>query len=391
MKILRVIPSMNPVHGGPCQGIRYSIPGMKKLGVYNEVVSMDNPGESFLGNDPFIIHAIGKSSGPWKYNPGLLHWLLKNLQRFDVVIIHGLWLYHSYAVNRAVLKMRKNNEYSPRVLVMPHGMLDPWFQQAAGRKIKAIRNTIYWRFIEKNVINNSDGVLFTSKEELKLAKKTFPSYKPRHELNAGYGILPPPGFNEKMRDSFLKQTSGITGKKYLLYLSRIDIKKGVDLLIKSYRHCRQEFPGLPYLVIAGPGLDSPFGKSLRALAGNDDHIIFPGMLTGAAKWGAIYGCEAFILPSHQENFGIAVAEALACGKPVLISRKINIWQDIIEQEAGYAEEVSAEGITLLIKKWIRLDGAGRKDMGENAGLLFRNKFTADQAARQMLHVIKEIT
>ena len=133
MKILRVIPSMNPVHGGPCQGIRYSIPGMKKLGIYNEVVCMDNPGEPFLGNDSFIIHAIGKSGGPWKYNPRLFGWLLKNLQRFDVVIIHGLWLYHSYAVNKAILKIRGNNAYSPKVLVMPHGMLDPWFQQAAGR------------------------------------------------------------------------------------------------------------------------------------------------------------------------------------------------------------------------------------------------------------------
>ena len=91
-------------------------------------------------------------------------------------------------------------------------------------------------------------------------------------------------------------------------------------------------------MIAGPGLDTAFGREMRQLAESlcpqpstltpQPAVFFPDMLTGDAKWGALYGCEAFVLPSHQENFGIAVVEALACGKPVLISNQVNIWREI---------------------------------------------------------------
>ena len=78
------------------------------------------------------------------------------------------------------------------------------------------------------------------------------------------------------------------------------------------------------------------------------------MLTGHAKWGAFYGAEAFILPSHQENFGIAVVEALACGKPVLISKQVNIWHEIIEGGGGLVEEDTTAGTLRLLESWQRL-------------------------------------
>ena len=77
-----------------------------------------------------------------------------------------------------------------------------------------------------------------------------------------------------------------------------------------------------------------------------------GMLSGAAKWGALYGCEAFVLPSHQENFGIAVVEALACGRPVLISDQVNIWREIVEDGAGIAEADTEEGVEKLLRRFL---------------------------------------
>jgi hypothetical protein len=76
------------------------------------------------------------------------------------------------------------------------------------------------------------------------------------------------------------------------------------------------------------------------------------MLSGAAKWGALYGCEAFVLPSHQENFGIAVVEALACGKPVLISDQVNIWREIVEDGAGLVEGDTEEGVEKLLRNFL---------------------------------------
>src|SRR6185436_9961271 len=112
--------------------------------------------------------------------------------------------------------------------------------------------------------------------------------------------------------------------------------------------------------------DTPFGKQLQDLAKGNDDIIFTGMLTGNSKWATIYNSEAFILPSHQENFGIAVVEALACNKPVLISRQVNIWKEIIEAGAGFADDVSEEGITRLLRNWDETDGEGKKAMNEHA-------------------------
>src|SRR4051794_35330867 len=93
---------MNPSHGGPCQGIRNSIPELELLGVHNEVLSLDVPHAPFLGKDTFTIHALGGARSSWNYNSKLIPWLENNLHRFDVVIVHGLWLYQSYAVNKVI-------------------------------------------------------------------------------------------------------------------------------------------------------------------------------------------------------------------------------------------------------------------------------------------------
>ena len=79
-------------------------------------------------------------------------------------------------------------------------------------------------------------------------------------------------------------------------------------------------------------------------------MLFPGMVGGKQKWAAFRGAKAFVLPSHQENFGIAVAEALACGCPVLISNKVNIWREIAEGKAGIVTDDTPEGTYLLLQR-----------------------------------------
>jgi glycosyltransferase involved in cell wall biosynthesis len=191
-------------------------------------------------------------------------------------------------------------------------MLDPYFQKAPERRLKAIRNQIYWKLIEQKLINRADGLLFTCEAELLLARETFTPYHPKRELNVGYGIQEPPAFTPAMRDAFLNKCPEIADKSYILFLSRVHEKKGADLLIKAYSSIRNSSSSK--LIIAGPGMETDYGKSLIQIVKEDhlEHSVhFTGMLSGDAKWGAFYGCETFVLPSHQENFGIAVVEALA--------------------------------------------------------------------------------
>src|SRR5690606_13654692 len=147
---------------------------------------------------------------------------------------------------------------------------------------------------------------------------------------------------------FLEKCPEVRSKKYWLFLSRIHQKKGVDMLISAYVKLKTLYPDIPDLVIAGPGSETTSGKSLRRAA-EGQNIHFPGMLTGNAKWGAFYGAECYILPSHQENFGIAIVEALACAKPVLISDQINIWREIKNGEGGLISRDTEKGVYALLE------------------------------------------
>jgi glycosyltransferase involved in cell wall biosynthesis len=111
------------------------------------------------------------------------------------------------------------------------------------------------------------------------------------------------------------------------------------------------------------------------------------MLTGPAKWGAFYCCDAFILPSHQENFGIAVIEALACAKPVLISDQVNIWHEIIKAKAGIVATDTLTGTLKLMEEWEKLTQEEHKRMAENGRRVFEKHFTIDRAAHNLLEAI----
>ncbi|RWY48090.1 glycosyltransferase [Mucilaginibacter gilvus] len=401
MKLLHIIASMDPASGGPCQGIRNTNPELMHNGVSREVVCLDDPNSAFLGMDNFTIHALGPAQGQWQYSHKLRPWLLANMGRFDVVVINGLWLYSSYAgwsVKRELERNAKKTNVPanvPKLYVMPHGMLDPYFQRARDRRLKAIRNWFYWKLVERRVVNDADGLFFTCELELELARQAFSPYHPKKEVNVGYGIIAPPQHTTAMDEAFYKKCPEMKGKPFLLFFSRIHKKKGVDLLIKAYAEIvNKNIPetGEHYkLVVAGPGLDSSYGKMLERLIAHypdlKNNIIFTGMLTGDVKWGALYNCDAFVLPSHQENFGIAVVEALACGKPVLVSHQVNIWKEIQSGGGGIIASDSIDGTQELLNTWVNLSKAEKQAMGKNAAQVFKDHFNIELVAK---HFIKAI-
>lgn len=352
MKLLHVITSMDPKMGGVCQAVRSIAVGLSQLDVINEVLSLDAPDASFLSTDPLKIHALGPARGPWAYSAAITPWLLEKVTTYDVVIVHGLWQFHSFAVGKALQLLRRDiaaKAFIPKMFVMPHGMLDPYFQRAAGRKIKAIRNWAYWKVIEADVVNRADGLLFTCDEERNLAREPFRPYHPAHELVVGLGVEEPPKYRDQLVQQFRAHCLGGSNDKFILFLSRIHEKKGVDLLLNSSKNTKHSKHNL---VVAGPGLETTYGISMKKIVDESNApVTFVGMLSGDIKWGAFYGCEAFILPSHQENFGIAVVEALACCKPVLISNQVNIWREVKDGGGGLVANDTLEGADELLSLW----------------------------------------
>lgn len=388
---------MNPETGGVCEAVRICANGLQAMGVQNEVVSVDD--EIFNKADKFVQHALGPAKNAWYYSKNLLPWLIDNITRFDAVIVHGLWLYHGYAVYRT-LNSLKINEAKPKLFVMPHGMLDPYFQRAKGRRIKAIRNVIYWGLIEKKLINSADEILFTCETELILAREPFWPYKPKVETIVGLGVTAPPAYDINMARDFKNSVPQISDSPYLLFLSRIHEKKGADLLIDAYKKIAEEHINanttgttapLPKLVIAGPGLDTAYGLQMQQMVSESavlkELIYFPGMLTGAAKWGAFYGCEAFILPSHQENFGIAVVEALTCNKPVLISNQVNIWRELQEAGGALVADDTQTGTYQMLANWHGLSSTEKEKMGFKARDCYEQHFEVNTVINRFHDVL----
>jgi glycosyltransferase involved in cell wall biosynthesis len=392
MQILRLISSMAPEGGGPAQGIRNSVPALARLGVHNEVVCLDDPGKAESWSDPFPVHALGQGSGPWHYSKALIPWLVEQLPRFDAVINHGLWQYPSYAIRQACAMLKKQGKEIP-YYVMPHGMLDPWFQKAPERRLKAWRNSLYWALLERRTVADAAGLLFTCAEELRLARQTFPSsYQPRNELNVGYGISDVPELPKEERQERM-EALGYTGSgvNTLLFLSRIHPKKGLLELLGAYVRMHGQGCSLPKLLVAGPGMETPYGRQAAELAATlpPGTVQFLGMLKGRDKWAAFQTCEAFILPSHQENFGIAVVEALASGKPVIITDQVNIWSEVIDAGAGLCSSDDIQGLIDALSIWIRTPLKKRLEMGTAASRLHREQFSVNGHAGQLLTSLKD--
>lgn len=391
MKVLRITLSLDPVQGGVAQAIRSTVPRLLQADAECEVVTLDPPDASFIKNDRFKVHALGPASTPWNYSKTLLPWLINNLSSYDAVIIDGLWTYTSHATIKAIgqLTLNRNNRV-PKVFVMPHGMLDPYFQRDPSRRLKAIRNWFYWKLFEAKVINNADGLLFTCEQELLLAREPFKPYHPKREFNVGLGIEEPPVKSDEMVEEFLSSCAPLKGNPYFLFISRIHEKKGVDILVKSYARSRRS--DSPKLVIAGPGLETPYGQQILQEVkdlGLENEIFFPGMLQGGRKWGAFYGSLAFCLPSHQENFGIAVVEALACGRPVIISDQVNIWREIEDNGGGIISADNSDGYTKSFERWNQMSEQQRTEMGVGARAAFEKHFSIVPAAKKMVAVLKQ--
>lgn len=394
MRLIRAIPTLDPRWGGPCQGIRSSVVPLARAGLISEVLCADSPDAHWLEADRFPIKALGPARCGYSYSPRMRPWLEVNLHRFDAVIVHTLWQWHGAAVLFALNKVRRQRGASPALFVMPHGGLDPWYQRDKSRRLKALRNIVYWWVIERRLINSADALLFTSVEEGELARTTFPGYAPKREFCVKYGIPAAPAFREEMDQAFRAVVPDLPRERpYFLYLGRIHPKKGVDWLVEAYAQVlatASPAKNVPALVIAGPGGDSAFGGAVKQAVprnGLEGHVHFTGMLEGDSKWGALYGCEAGVMCSHQENFGISLVEALSCDRPVLITNKVNIWREIEADGGGFVAEHSPAAFARLLQEWTQEKREHRRLSPRNC---YEKNFGIEQHAETFASVIKSV-
>jgi glycosyltransferase involved in cell wall biosynthesis len=369
--ILHLIRTLDPERGGPVTFLKQLSAANAAMGIRDAILTLDRNEPAWVADSPVSAIECAPSRGTYGFNARLEPELVKLVSHFDAMVIHGLWQFHGLCA------MRVSARVGVPYYVFPHGMLDPWFRMSY--PLKHLKKQLYWLLAERRVLECAKAVLFTSQKELRLAKGTFlPDARYRSRI-LPLGVQKHSAETDRARDLFLRQFPHLQRRRFLLFLGRLHPKKGCDFLVRAMVNLQPPID----LVFAGPTENKQYAAQLKRSA-QGLPITFSGMLTGEMKIGALASAEALILPSHQENFGLVIAEALSVGTPVLLSDQVNVAQDVDAFGAGFIEPDTLTGTMRLIERWLQ---EGNSEMRSAALNCFQNRFDIEQTARELMRII----
>lgn len=359
IRIVHVIASIAAATGGPARAVADMARAVAARGhdvsIYTTDRDMTDAERAAPAPDDGVARHVFAQGHPAAFATSwpLARALDEAIPAADIVHIHSLYLFHVWYAARVC------RHAGVPYLLRPHGTLDPFLWKRSRFKKRLVELAF-----QNRVIRNAAALHYTAEEEMRLAEPyTFgaPGVVVPNGLDmAEYANLPAQG-------GFLARHPELAGTKPVLFLSRINFKKGLDVLIPAFAKAIAADPALR-LVIAGPddGYKAAAEGFARA-AGVADRIVWTGMLTGEEKRQAFVDCTLFALPSWSENFGIAIVEAMACGAPVVISDRVNIWREIKGAEAGLVSPPDVDHVAAHIlllagdrHRAQRMGAAGRK-------------------------------
>lgn len=381
MKILHLIISVDPKGGGPIEYARIMAEQHQIAGHQSAFVTLDAPHDTCVSEFSFPVYATGPGVGKFSYTGNFARVILEIASSFDIAVIHGLWNYATVG-GYAALKL-KGVPY----VVFTHGMLDPWFRKE--KPLKHVLKQLFWTLWQGRVLSGARAVLFTCEEERRLAQGAFLGHSHYDARVVAFCADRQKKAVSEDMEIFLRQLPGLKGRRYILYLSRIHPKKACDQLIIAFAAIAFDVPDLD-LVMAGPDEIGwqPHLMQLADALGVGARVHWPGLVQGRAKAAAFYHAEAFILPSHQENFGMVVAEALSCGTPVMISDKVNIWREVEQAGAGLVAQDTVDGTKKMLRDFLAMAPSARASMASAAIALYNAQFSVESAAEDLLAVLK---
>ena len=339
------------------------------MGVQVAILTLDRNDPEWVTDVPASVIECGPSRGNYGYNRRIEAKLTEVAGSFGTMVVHGLWQFHGLCASRVSSKI------GVPYFVFPHGMLDPWFKKSY--PVKHLKKQLYWMLAERQVLEGARAVVFTSENESRLAKATF-----RPEANYQPRIVPleypkRPRSRTIARDISTKLPA-FTRSPVYPFSREAASKKGCDLLVKAMAQIQPPID----LVLAGPNAIQEYADHLRKSA-QGLPVFFTGMIQADVKMGALSSAEALILPSHQENFGLVVAEALAFGTPVLVSERVNIVEHVRSFGAGFVEPDTLVGTRRLIERWLQ---EGNHGMRTAALKCFQERFDIEKSARELLEI-----
>lgn len=374
-----------PEIGGPFFALSSLLRKLSKKGIKAKVLSplpKNYPDEklSFIKELPFEVEYVRenlpRSIFP-SFSVGFFNAIKKDAKNCDLFHLNGVFDFYSIVVSFS---------NKPYALSLRGSFMKEAYKLT---KFKALKKNIFMKLFGDRIINKASLIHVTCKEELENFLYFYPDLREKVRIIPNgldlsqFQCLPEKG-------KFFEKYPSLQDKKYVLFLGRINQKKGIDLLIEAFNMFSKESD--LYLVIAGEddgdGYRNTVEKWVKSY-GLENRVIFTGLLQGVDKLSAFVDAEVFVLPSYSENFGMAVVEAMACGTPVVISDRVGIAREVQRNNAGVIVETDAKSIYAGIKK-ILDDANLRKQISENGKKMVKKYYDTDIVADKMIEMYQEV-
>src|SRR5260370_25315973 len=360
MRVLHVIPCVGPARGGPSMVIRTITKAQAEAGLEVHVATTDDDGPGRLdvpGGNPLLDQNVTywifrRQTRFYTFSFPLTSWLHRHIHEYDLVHIHALFSHACLAAS--VLAKRAGVPY----IIRPLGTLNQWGMHNRRRWLKRLS----FRLIESRMLRNAAGVHYTSEQEEREARLLrFP--------HAGFIIPNPVEVSQEVPHETFRSIHNLGDRPVVLFLSRLDPRKGIDLLLGAFDRVRTHCQNAT-LVIPGDG-DPAFVRNLKQEAeslGLGAAVLWLGFVEGQRKRALLCEADVFVLPSYSENFGVSVVEALGAGLPVIVSDQVGLHRDIEKAHAGLIVPCRVDSLEAALVPLLT-DHAMLRQLGATASML----------------------
>ncbi|MEG4023247.1 hormogonium polysaccharide biosynthesis glycosyltransferase HpsP [Microcoleus sp. S13C4] len=387
MRILQIIPSISLVYGGPSQMVLGLSAALASRGINLTIITTDSNGD--IGQHPLDVplnqpiqqngyQIIYFRCYPWrryKFSFSLLQWLNENARQFDLAHIHAI--FSPVTTFAATIARYRHLPY----IIRPCGMLDP----ADLQKKKRLKQ-IYAAVLERPNLAGAAAIHFTSKEEAKISERF--GLDCTGKIPVGRDLVIPLGVTAGLFPKRLRESQ----VPIILFMSRIEPKKGLDLLIPALESILGSGIEFHFILAGSNPQDADYETQIKSKIHNSSlgkYTTITGFVSGNLKIELLTNADLFVLPSYYENFGMAVAEAMAAGVPVAISDRIHIAEDIQQAEAGWVGPLEVGAIANSIKSAL-LNPQERQRRGLNGKEYARKHYNWDAIAQQTIDAYQHI-
>lgn len=385
MKVLHVLPTLSSYAGGPTAVALNLVKNLNQQGIEAEIATTNDNGSEHLRvplqeisdyqGVPVRFFQRSLRLKEYLVSRTLGQWLWQHIQNYDLLDLHYLF---SFAPTLAASFARY---YKVPYTLRTMGQLTPWALAQSPLKKK-----IYGKLIERKNLNYATAIHCTTLGEA-CDVENFGIKVPKLILPLGVS----PSETIPNASTLLKQKYNIPPDRLIiLFLARLHYKKRPDLLIEALSKLSSD-PSTPHLILAGSG-ETDYQHYLRNLVkqyGLSPYVTFTGFVTGHQKALLLQGSNLFALPSFSENFGIAVAEALLAGLPVILTEGVQLSPDVQQAQAGLVINSDLENLTLAIEKLLRSPQL-RQTLASNARNLAKTKYYWPSITQNLIQAYQEI-